>query len=490
MAAVPAVWDPIGSAGTEERTSRPGLALVVIMCVQLMNVLDVTVVNVALPTIYRRMGFSLNSIEWLIAAYAVTAGGMLIFGGSAGDLYGRRRVFMAGIALFAVASLLAGAAQSQLWLVLARGVQGVGAAISSPTALSLLAANFEQGPGRDRAVGIWAGVSAAGGAVGLLLGGVLTAYGSWRWIFFINVPLSAFALILAPRVLNESRTTTARMDLPGTVTLTAGMIAAVYGLLNAPTRGWAAPGTYGPILLAAALLGTFTHIQRSHPHPLIPRGLLADRDRVSAYAFMLVLATSIFSVSYFVTLYLQDIHHYSPIRTGLAFLPMALGVLVAAFATSQILNRTGARPPLLTGPITAIAGLAWLTCITPSTGYLQLVGPLSLFAIGLGQCFVPLTATVLTGLDNQATGIASALLSTAQQLGGAIGLAALGTLAASTTRNSLPATPHSAAPTALAAATTHGYSIAIAAAACLLTITLGLSATGFRQNSRHSNRPR
>ena len=480
MATVPAVSN---RAGGQEHTSRPGLALVVIMCVQLMNVLDVTVVNVALPTIYRRMGFSLSSIEWLIAAYAVTAGGMLIFGGSAGDLYGRRRVFMVGTGLFAVASLLAGVAQSQLWLILARGAQGAGAAISSPTALSLLAANFEQGPRRDRAVGIWAGVSAAGGAVGLLLGGVLTAYGSWRWIFFINVPLSIFALILAPRVLSESRAATARMDLPGTITLTAGMIAAVYGLLNAPTHGWATPGTYIPILIALALLGAFAHIQGSHPRPLIPRHILADRNRVSAYAFMLVLATSIFSVSYFVTLYLQDIHHYSPIRTGIAFLPMALGVLIAAFATSQILARTGIRPPLLTGPISAIAGLAWLTRLTPSTGYLQLVGPLSLFAIGLGQCFVPLTATVLAGLDNQDTGIASALLSTAQQLGGAIGLAALGTLAATTTRNSLPATSHPAAPTAIAAATTHGYSIAIAAAAGLLTVTLGLSATRFRETA-------
>ena len=479
MAAVPVSGESSGSTG-EEHTSRPGVALVVIMCVQLMNVLDVTVVNVALPTVYRRMGFSLDSIEWLIAAYAVTAGGMLIVGGRAGDLYGRRRVFMAGIAVFAVASLLAGCAESPLWLILARGAQGVGAALSSPTALSLLAANFPQGPTRDRAVGIWAGVSAAGGAVGLLIGGLLTTYGSWRWIFFVNVPLSAFALILAPRVLHESRAATAKMDLPGAVTLTAGMIAAVYGLLNAPAQGWASPGTYGPILGALALVGTFAVIQRSHPYPLIPRGLLADRDRLSAYMFMLVLATSIFSVSYFVTLYLQDVRHYSPIRTGVAFLPMALGVLVAAFATSQVLDRTGVRPPLLTGPITAIVGLAWLSRMNPATSYLQLVGPLSLFAIGLGQCFVPLTATVLAGLDDQTTGIASALLSTAQQLGGAIGLAALGTLAATTIRNSLPPAAHLATPTELAAATTHGYSTAIAAAAGLLTITLAVSATRFR----------
>ena len=482
MAAVPVAVAAAGSTG-EEHTTRPGLALVVIMCVQLMNVLDVTVVNVALPTIYRRMGFSLDSIEWLIAAYAVTAGGMLIFGGRAGDLYGRRRVFMAGIAVFALASLLAGWAPSPLWLILARGAQGVGAAISSPTALSLLAANCPQGPERDRAVGIWAGVSAAGGAVGLLIGGLLTTYGSWRWIFFVNVPLSAFALILAPRVLNESRTATVKMDLPGAVTLTAGMISAVYGLLNAPAHGWANPRTYGPILAALALLGTFAVVQRSHPHPLIPRGLLADRNRLSAYMFMLVLATSIFSVSYFVTLYLQDIHHYSPIRTGLAFLPMALGVLVAAFATSQVLERTGIRLPLLTGPITAIAGLAWLSRIDPATSCLQLVGPLSVFAVGLGQCFVPLTATVLADLDDQTTGIASALLSTAQQLGGAIGLAALGTLAATTTRNSLPPTHHLATPTELAAAITHGYSIAIATAAGLLTIALALSVASVRDTA-------
>ena len=477
MVVEPAFIDTPGTAA--DRTSRPGLALAVIMCVQLMNVLDVTVVNVALPTIYRRMGFSLTSLEWLVAAYAVTSGGMLIFGGRAGDLYGRRRIFMVGVALFAGASLLAGCAQSQLWLILARGAQGVGAAFASPTALSLVAANFPEGPKRDRAVGIWAGVSAAGGAVGLLLGGVLTAYGSWRWIFFINVPFSAAALILAPRVLEESTGRTEGLNMAATVTATAGMVGLVYGLINEPTRGWASPQTYGPLLASAVLLGCFARIDRTHAHPLIPRRLLTDRDRMGAYWFMLALSTSIFSVSYFLTLYLQNIHHYTPVRTGVAFLPMALGVLLAAFATSRVLDRTGIRPPLISGPLTAIAGLLWLSRITPSSGYLDLLGPLSLLAIGLGQCFVPLTAAVLAGLDELTTGIASALLSTAQQIGGAIGLAVLGTIAATTIRHSLPTTGHLKTPAAIAAATTHGYTIAFTTAALLVAVALVVSATRF-----------
>jgi EmrB/QacA subfamily drug resistance transporter len=468
------------ATGVEGYTSRPGLALLVIMCVQLMSVLDVTVVNVALPSIYRGMGFSVGNLEWLVAAYAVTSGGMLIFGGRAGDLYGRRRVFMAGVALFASASLLAGSAQTQLWLMFARGAQGAGAAIASPTALSLVAANFPEGTSRDRAVGIWATVSGAGGAVGLLLGGVLTAYGSWRWIFYINVPFAALALILAPRVLKESKPGAGKLDIPGTITVTVGMIALVYGLIDAATRGWSNPQTYGPILAAVLILVLFAGIERAHPHPLIPRGLLADPDRVSAYGFMLALSTSIFSVSYFLTLYLQDIHRYSPIRTGLAFLPMALGVMAAAFATSRVLDRTGIRPPLLSGPVTAIAGLLWLTRLTPATGYLELLGPLCLLAVGLGQCFVPLTATVLAGVDDRRTGVASALLSTAQQIGGAVGLAVLGTVAATTTRNALPTDTPSATQAAVANATTHGYTIGFAAAAVLVAVALGLAITRFR----------
>ena len=457
------------------------------MCVQLMTVLDVTVVNVALPTIHRAMGFGAASLEWLVAAYAITSGGLLIFGGRAGDLYGRLRIFMLGVAVFACASLLAGLAQSELWLILARGAQGIGAAVASPTALSLVASNFPEGSERDRAVGIFAGVSGAGGAVGLLLGGVLTAYASWRWIFFVNVPLAGLALAVAPRVLNESRTGRGRLDAPGAITVTAGMISLVYGLINASSHSWATVGTYGPLSAAIALLGSFAVIERVVPDPLIPRRLLADRNRVGAFCFMLTLATSIFSVSFFITQYLQNIHHYSPIRTGFAFLPMAVGVMIAAFATSRVVKRTGIRVPLVAGAFTAIFGLLLLTRLTPTSSYSDQLAALSLLAVGLGQCFVPLTIAALSGLKEEATGVASALLGTAQQVGGAVGLAVLGTITASTIRTGLRRGPQPPSAIAVAAAITHGYSEAFAGAAILVGLAAVISICAIR--SRTPERP-
>ena len=461
-----------------------GLALVVIAAAQLMIVLDATIVNVALPTIHRDLHFSAASLEWLVTAYALTFGGLLLFGGRTGDLYGKRRMFMTGIAIFAGASLLGGFATDQAWLIITRGLQGIGAAIASPTALSLVATNFPEGRERNRAMGIYAAMSGAGGAVGLLLGGILTTYVSWRWIFFVNVPIGAVGLIMAPRALKETQTTPGRLDAPGAITVTAGMISLVYGLTNSSSHGWGSAGTIVPLVAAAILLAGFVVIETTAPAPLMPLSIFANRNRSGAYGIMLCLGTAVFSVFFFLTQYLQNVHGYSPIRTGLAFLPMALGIMVAAVVTSRALLRIGIRVPLLLGPALVFAGLAWLTRLTPTSPYSEVLGPLLLLALGMGQSFVPLTTTAVSGVKPHETGLASALLNTSQQIGGALGLAVLGTVAISATRSSLAATPGHLNPAAVATATTHGYTQAFTVAAGIALVAFVVSLAVIRVTAR------
>jgi EmrB/QacA subfamily drug resistance transporter len=458
---------------------HPGLALLVISCAQLMIILDATIVNVALPTIHRSLHFSPASLEWLITAYSLTFGGLLLFGGRTGDLYGKRKMFMVGIALFAGASLLGGLATDQTWLIITRGLQGIGGAIASPTALSLVAVNFAEGSERNRAMGVYSAMSGAGGAIGLLLGGILTSYVSWRWIFFVNVPIGALGLMLAPRVLAESERRPGRLDLPGALTATGGMLCLVYGLTNAATHSWGAVGTVAPLIVAAVLLGAFIVVELHSPAPLMPLSIFADRNRSASYSMMLTLGVAVFAMFFFLTQYLQNIHGYSAVRTGVAFLPMSVGIMISAVAVSRVLVRIGIRRPLITGPAFALAGLAWLTQLTPTSGYLDLLLPLLLLSLGMGQCFVPLTVTAISGVADEEAGLASALLNTGQQVGGALGLAVLGTIAISATRSSLAKVvavthrPPSAA--VLGAAVTHGYTDAIAVAAAIMGATLLIS---------------
>jgi EmrB/QacA subfamily drug resistance transporter len=467
-----------GSPGANLKR-HPALALVVISCAQLMIILDATIVNVALPTIHRALHFSPASLEWLITAYALTFGGLLLFGGRTGDLYGKRRMFMVGIAIFAGASLLGGLATDQAWLIITRGLQGVGGAIASPTALSLVAVNFAEGSERNRAMGVYSAMSGAGGAIGLLLGGILTSYVSWRWIFFVNVPIGALGLLLAPRVLLESERRRGRLDLPGALTATAGMLSLVYGLTNAASHSWGSAGTVGSLVAAAVLLTSFIVVELNSAAPLMPLSIFANRNRSGSYLMMLTLGMAVFSMFFFLTQYLQNVHGYSAVRTGLAFLPMSAGIMVAAIVVSRILVRIGIRRPLISGPAFAVAGLAWLTQLTPHSGYLDLLFPLLLLSLGMGQCFVPLTVTAISGVADKETGLASALLNTGQQVGGALGLAVLGTVAISASRTFLA---HSAAvshraPTAavISTAVTHGYTQAIAVAAAIMIGTLAVS---------------
>ncbi|MDA8047832.1 MAG: MFS transporter [Actinomycetota bacterium] len=457
---------------------HPGLALMVISFAQLMVILDATIVNVALPTIHASLHFSASNLEWLITAYSLTFGGFLLFGGRTGDLYGKRRMFMAGIAVFAGSSLLGGLATDQTWLIITRGLQGLGGAVASPTALSLIAINFAEGSERNRAMGVYSAMSGAGGAIGLLLGGLLTTYVSWRWIFFVNVPIGALGLVMAPRVLVESQPSPGRLDTPGALSATAGMLSLVYGLTNASKHSWGSLGTALPLVMAALLLASFVVIETRSPAPLIPLRIFGSRNRTGAYLMMLLLGLAVFSMFFFLTQYLQNIHHYSAVRAGLAFLPMSGGIMVAAIATSRILTRTGIRIPLIVGPALALAGLIWLSFLGVSSGYSGVILPLLLVAFGMGHTFVPLTVTAISGVAPAEAGAASALLNTGQQVGGALGLAVLGTIAISSARHFGEAARSAGRPVgpALAnAATTHGYTTAFEVAAGLMATAVVLS---------------
>lgn len=471
----------VGGANTAGK--HLGVALVVIAAAQLMIVLDATIVFVALPTIHHHLHFSTANLEWVITAYSLTFGGLLLFGGRTGDLYGKRRMFMVGVAVFAVSSLLGGLAQDDTWLILTRGAQGIGGAIASPTALSLIATNFPEGGPRNRAMGVYAAMSGVGGAVGLLLGGILTDLVSWRSIFFVNVPIGALVLLLAPGALNESQTTSGRLDVPGALTATSGLLALVYGLSNAASHSWGSTGTVVPLAVAGVLLAAFVLVETRSREPLMPLSIFANRNRAGTYAMMLCIATAMFAMFFFLTQFLQNVLLWSPLKTGVGFLPMSVAIAGSAVVVSQLVGRVGIRLPLLVGPAVAVFGLLWLTRLTPSGGYGAVIGPLVVIAIGMGLAFVPLTLTAVSGVKPDETGLASALLNMAQQIGGALGLAVLVTVALDAThrkvRSLTPAHGHPSVH-ALAIATTHGYTTAFAVGAAVAFIGLVIAALVIR----------
>jgi EmrB/QacA subfamily drug resistance transporter len=410
-------------------TRNGGLALAVICIAQLMVVLDATVVNVALPSIRRDLGFSLSDLTWVVTAYSLAFGGLLLFGGRTGDLFGRRRMFMIGIGIFATASLVGGFAESVPMLIIARAAQGAGGAIAAPTALALLATTFTEPAARARAFGVFAAMAASGGALGLLLGGVLTDYASWRWALFINAPIGAIVLFLAPRVLNESQGSGTKLDLPGAVSVTAGMSILVYGLTKAASDGWDSTVTIVTLAIAAALLVTFVVIESVTSHPLMPFRIFADRNRTGAYLIMLFLASALFTTFYFLAQYLQNVHGWSPFHTGVGFLPMPATIMFMSIVVVRRLVPTlGIRPFLTVGPILAIAAMVSFSHLDATSSYWPFLGSILLLGVGMGCSFVPLTMTAVNGVAPHETGLASALLNTGQQVGGAIGLAAFGTV--------------------------------------------------------------
>jgi EmrB/QacA subfamily drug resistance transporter len=364
------------AATKSPRDRRQGLALAVISAAQLMIVLDATIVNVALPTIHTGLHFATGNLQWLLTAYSLTFGSLLLFGGRTGDLYGKRRMFMIGVATFAAASLLGGLATNEAWLIATRGLQGVGAAIAAPTALSLIATTFPEGAARNRALGVYAAMSGGGGAVGQLLGGILTDLVSWRWVFFVNVPIAAVVLLLAPRAFKESAPTPpGRLDLPGTLTATGGMLALVYGLSNTSTHGWGTPSTLVPLAAAATLLVCFALVEKRSPAALVPLRMLADRNRAGGYAMALGLGTSGFSTLFFLTQFLQNVAHWSALKTGVGFLPMTAGIVIAAGVTSRAVERAGVRVPLLAGPVAVFGAMLWLSRLTATSDHCSVHDP-------------------------------------------------------------------------------------------------------------------
>ena len=422
---------------------RLGLALLVIATAQLMVVLDGTIVNVALPHIQRALGFSGTGLEWVVNAYAITFGGLLLLGGRAGDILGRRRVFVSGLLLFSAASLLGGFATSQWWLLTARAVQGVGGAVIAPTALALISTNFPQGAERNRAFSVYAAMAGAGAAAGLVLGGLLTTYASWRWVFFVNVPIGILIAASAPRVLTESPRLPGRIDWAGAVTGCGGVALLVYGLSKAATGAdgvshWGDAQVVASLTAAVVLLVSFVLIEMRSSHPLLPMRVLADRNRAGALLIMLCIATGLFGVFFFLTLFIQTVLGYSPIRAGIAFLPFAVGVVIGSALASPLVARIGPRPLISAGAAMVAGGMFWYSRLTEHAGYAShLLGPTLVSSFGLGLVFVPLALVALHKVAEQDSGVASSLLNTAQQVGGAIGLALLGTVAWTAVANSV-----------------------------------------------------
>ncbi len=433
---------------------RLGLALAVIATAQLMVVLDATIVNVALAHIQHGLGFSGSNLEWVVNAYTLAFGGLLLLGGRSGDLLGRRRIFIAGILLFAFASLAGGFATDQAWLLTARAIQGVGGAFAAPTALSLIAVTFPEGPPRNRAMGVYAAMSVAGGAVGLLVGGLLVNYLSWRWVFFVNVPIGLAVALAAPRVLRESERRRGQFDLPGAITGSLGLAALVYGLSEAATTSngvshWGDTKVIVSLVAAAVLLVAFGWIEVHSKQALVPMRVLRNRNRTGSYLVSLCVGTSLFGMFFFLGLFLQEVWGYSPLKQGVAYLPMVAMIMVAAGAASQLVPRVGARPLMLAGSALATGGMFWLSRINEHSHYVSgLLGPMMLTAVGMGLIFVPLSLVALTKVAEQDTGVASSLLNVGQQVGGSIGLAILGTVAWSAVANSIHSQVSAAAATA------------------------------------------
>ena len=434
---------PGEAAAAGQRPRHLGLALVVIATAQLMVVLDATIVNVALPHIQAALGFSGSNLEWVINAYALAFGGLLLLGGRSGDLLGRRRVFIFGILLFSMASLLGGFATSQAWLLGARVLQGVGAAFAAPTALSLVAVTFPEGRPRNRAMAVYAIMSVAGGAVGLIAGGLLTTYASWRWVLFVNVPIGLAVALAAPRVLGESARRRGRFDLPGAITGTLGLVALVYGLTSAATTPngvshWGDTKVVVSLVAAVVLLAAFVLIEARSKHALVPSRVLRNRNRSGAYVIMLCLGTAMFGMFFFLTLFVQQVWDYSALRSGIAYLPFVAMIMVASGLASQLVPRIGARPLLLAGSALGAGGLFWLSRVTEHSSYVSgLLGAMIVTAFGFGLMFVPLSLIALSKVREEDTGVASSLLNTGQQVGGSIGLAILGTVAWSAVATSL-----------------------------------------------------
>jgi EmrB/QacA subfamily drug resistance transporter len=420
------------------------LALVLLCSAQFVVVLDASIVNVALPSIGKALDFSQANLPWVVNAYVLTFGGFLLLGGRTADLLGRRRVFMAGLALVGVASLAAGFAATEGQLIAARAAQGLGAAIISPAALSIVTTTFSDGAERNRALGVWGAVAGSGGAAGVLLGGILTDGLGWEWVLWVNVPVSILAFVLAPRLIAESRAEheTRAFDVAGALTVTAALSILVYALVDATDAGWGSTQTIGLIALSVALLAAFVAIELRSAKPLVPFSIFRIRTLTGANVVGLLVGASLISMFFFISLYMQQVLGYSAIHAGLSYLPLALVIIASAGIASQLVTKVGYKPVLATGLLFIVAGLVWFSRVSVGGGFTtDILGPSLFAAAGLGFAFVTTTIAAVSGVEESEAGLASGLINTSQQIGGALGLAVLSTIAISRTEDLAPNGP-------------------------------------------------
>jgi EmrB/QacA subfamily drug resistance transporter len=439
--------------------------LAVVCVAQFMVVLDISIVNVALPNMQHDLHMSQNALGWVLNAYTLTFAGFLLLGGRAADLWGRRRLFLIGVALFSTTSLLGGLAQTGGELIAARALQGLGGAVLSPATLTILTPTFTDPRARTRALGLWSAVAGAGGATGVLAGGVLTDLLSWRWILFINVPIGLAVLLVARFAIAESRAEGERptLDWAGAVTVTGGLVALVYGIVSTDSHAWGSGLVLSSLAVGAALIAAFVLIESRHRHALVPLRLFRSRALTGANLIMVLIGSVMFSIFFFLSQYLQEVLGYSPLKTGFAFLPMPLAIIIGTQLSSRLVARVGGRVLLTVGPLIAAAGLLMLSRLTAHSSYLLHVGlPGAIITFGIGMSFVPITLAATGGVDRRDAGLASGLINTTRQIGGSVGLAALLTLAASRT--------HALSGSSAGVAQTAGYARAFAVTSVLMVV--------------------
>jgi EmrB/QacA subfamily drug resistance transporter len=460
-------------APTHDHHVNPWLVLVLVCMAQFMVVLDATIVNVALPSIQEDLEMSDADLQWVVNAYTLVFGGFLLLGGRAGDLIGRKQVFLVGVVIFSVASLLNGLAPTSEALIVFRGLQGLGAALIAPAALSIITTTFEEGAERTKAMGIWAAIAVGGAAVGLVLGGILTTAFSWPWIFFVNVPVGLGVLLASLRYVPESKDEHAHrsFDLAGAVTVTAGLLALVYGIVKAQEKGWTSLHTGGFFTVAFVLLAGFVAIERRSVEPLVRLGIRRVRTVRAANVVMFFVAAGLLAMFYFTTLYLQRVLGYSALEAGFAFVPFTLGVIVGAGLSQNLVPRLGAREVPLVGMPMAILGLVLFTRLQPDSSYVtDLLPGIILASIGMGLTFVPITLIATSGVPRVDAGLASGLYNTSQQIGGALGLAILATLAVDATEDTVTGLGREPQPADQAQALVDGFHVAYFGSAVLIAL--------------------
>jgi len=428
-------------SGPDLSTPRAkNLALMLLALTQFVVVIDASITNVALPSIGKALDIDQDSLSWVVNSYTLVFGGFLLLGGRLADFFGRRRMFMTGMALFGIASLAGGLAQSETWLIAARAVQGLGAALASPAALSIVTTTFAEGSERNRALGIWGAVAGAGGAAGVLLGGILTQWAGWEWVLFVNVPIAAFVVWQAPQRLQESRVedeSERTLDIPGAISITAGLAILVYALVEAAQSGWTSTDTLVRGGVGLAFIAAFVVIELRTRKPLVPFSIFRMRTLRGANIVGILTGMSLFSMFFMITLYLQQVLGLDALEAGLAYLPLAIAIILAAGTAGQLVTKVGFKPVVITGMLTVAVGLFWFTRISPDGSYLSdVLGPSILAGLGLGLTFVPVTIAAMSGTKREEAGLASGLINTSQQIGGALGLAILASIANSSTNDS------------------------------------------------------